>query len=405
MPIHSKDSPSIRPAFPSPRERSKNQAQGLSLYIHVPFCKTRCHYCTFHSQAFNQVTLSWYLKTLEKEIHLWGKRLKRPKLKTLYLGGGTPSLLGPYQLDDIVQSIHKNFSMHPNMEITLEANPDSATDVSYFRALRSIGFNRLSFGIQSLDDVELMRLGRPHSAAQAIESFAAARTAGFNNISVDFIWGLPDQRLKTWLKTLEQAVKMKPEHISAYNLTLEPHTPLGKQHEAGELALPDEQEAGRMFIYGAEYLESHGFMHYEVSNFARMGFMSAHNTSYWEGQDYLGLGPSAVSTLGKRRFTNPRYMDEYDAAVRGEFVGQEHEILTEKNLLQEMVMLSLRTTKGLDLKEFRERAGYDLVKRQNTLVSALHRQNLVRINQGRLKLTKNGMLVSNPIVQRLIFDD
>lgn len=405
MPVHSGDSPAIRPAFPgAAKERCSQQAEGLLLYIHVPFCKSRCHYCTFHSQAYNQVTFAWYLKTLLQEIKLWGKRLKKPRVATVYFGGGTPSLMAPHQLDDVMKALRKHFSLHPNMEATLEANPDSATDVSYFRALRSIGFNRLSLGIQSLDDQDLIMMGRPHSAAQAVESFGAARAAGFNNISVDFIWGLPDQRLKTWLDTLEQAVKMKPEHISAYNLTLEPYTVLFKRHDAGELALPSEQEAGRMFIYGAEYLESHGFLHYEVSNFARMGFMSAHNSGYWEGRDYLGLGPSAVSTLGKRRFTNPRYMDEYDAAVRGDFAGQDFEQLTEEHLLQEMVMLSLRTTKGLDLKDFRKRAGYDLVKRRHRLVSALHRENLVRINQGRLKLTKNGMLVSNPIVRRLIFD-
>ena len=160
-----------------------------------------------------------------------------------------------------------------------------------------------------------------------------------------------------------------------------------------------------MFIYGAEYLESMGYMHYEVSNFARMGFTSMHNSGYWDGSDYLGLGPSAVSTIGRRRFTTPRYMDEYDAYVRGGMVGNDYEDLTDDDLLKEMVMLSLRTSRGLDLKEFRQRTGFDLVKRQEQLISALHRENLVRINQGRLKLTKNGMLVSNVIIKRLAFGD
>lgn len=408
MAIYSGDDLSIRPAFPGmdkAKKASTKEASGLLLYIHVPFCKTRCHYCTFHSQAHNQVTFAWYQKTLLKEIELWGKRLKAPKLKTVYFGGGTPSLIPPHQLDTIMKSLHKHFTFQPNMEITLEANPDSATDISYFRALLSMGFNRLSLGVQSLDDDVLVRLGRPHSARQAIDSYAQARQAGFHNISVDFIWGLPEQRMKLWLKTLEAVVKMKPQHVSAYNLTLEPQTVMGKQFEDNLLTLPPEKELGRMFIYGAEYLESHGYMQYEVSNFSRMGFMSMHNSGYWNGEDYLGLGPSAVSTLGRRRFTNPRYMDEYDAAVRGGFAGENFEELSDTDLLREMVMLGLRTTRGLDLKAFRERAGYDLVKRQQTLLSALHRENLVRINRGRLMLTKNGMLASNLIIRRLVFED
>ena len=160
-----------------------------------------------------------------------------------------------------------------------------------------------------------------------------------------------------------------------------------------------------MFIYGAEFLESVGYMHYEVSNFARMGFISQHNSGYWNGTDYLGLGPSAVSTIGRRRFNTPRYMDEYDAYVRGEFIGNDFEELSDDDFLKEMVMLSLRTSKGLDLKDFKKRAGYDLVKRQQQLITALHRENLVRISHGFLRLTKNGMLVSNVIIRRLAFDE
>ncbi len=409
MAIYSGDDLPIRPAFPATaggkEKKITGEVAGLLLYIHVPFCRSRCHYCTFHSQAYNQVTFAWYLKTLLKEAELWGRRLKKPKLKTVYFGGGTPSLIPPHQLDMIMKGLREHFTFQRGMEITLEANPDSATDVSYFRALLSMGFNRLSMGIQSLNDDELFLLGRPHSSQQAVQAYGYARQAGFHNISLDFIWGLPGQRMQGWLKTLETVVKMKPEHVSAYNLTLEPYTVMGKQYDAGKFSLPRESEMGRMFIYGAEYLESRGYMHYEVSNFARMGFMSRHNSGYWAGEDYLGLGPSAVSTLGKRRFTNPRYMDEYDAAVRGGFAGEDFEELSGLDRLRELVMLSLRTTKGLDLKEFRKLAGYDLTKRQGQLMSALHRENLIRINRGRLMLTKNGMLASNLIIRRLVFED
>ncbi|QJB55811.1 radical SAM family heme chaperone HemW [Pseudodesulfovibrio sp. zrk46] len=406
--IYGEDAP-VKPAFPSAGTKKNGLAtpgkKGILLYIHVPFCQSRCHYCNFHSQAFNQVTFAWYHKLLLQEIALWGKRLKKPKLATIYFGGGTPSLIPLQQLDHIMKAINKHFKMTDNMEVTLEANPDSAQDVSYFRALISMGFNRLSLGMQSMNDVDLNTMGRPHNASMTLSSFNEARRAGFGNIGVDLIWGLPGQRLKGWIDQLAAVANLRPEHISAYNLTLEENTVMHKMcSEGGDFPLPSEKEQGRMFIYGAEYLESMGYLHYEVSNFARMGFMSVHNSGYWDGTDYLGLGPSAVSTIGKRRFNNPRYMDEYDAYVRGGLVGNDFEELTDADLLAEMVMLSLRTSRGLDLNEYKKRTGHDLIKRKQTLITALHRENLVRISHGFLRLTKNGMLVSNVIIQRLAFE-
>lgn len=399
----------VKPAFPDATGRKTETTnigdKGLLLYIHVPFCRSRCTYCNFHSQSFNQVTFAWYFKLLLDEIALWGKRLKRPLLRTVYFGGGTPSLIPLAQLDQIMKTLAKYFTFNQTMEVTLEANPDSAQDVSYFRGLLSMGFNRLSLGMQSLKDADLQIMGRPHSVAMTLAAYDAARRAGFGNIGLDLIWGLPNQRLKTWTDQIKLVSEMRPEHISAYNLTLENGTVMADRcSSTGDLTLPQDQEQGRMFIYGAEFLESTGYMHYEVSNFARMGFMSRHNSGYWDGSDYLGLGPSAVSTLGRRRFTVPRYMDEYDAYVRGGLVGNDFEDLTDDDLLKEMVMLSLRTSKGLDLKEFRKLAGFDLIKRQEQLITALHRESLIRINQGRLRLTKNGMLVSNVIIKRLAFE-
>ena len=400
----------VKPAFPGAAGSRDSdvspRSKGLLLYVHVPFCRSRCHYCTFHSQAFNQVTFTWYHKLLLQEIALWGKRLKRPLLRTIYFGGGTPSLIPLTQLDQIMRAIRDAFVLSPSMEATIEANPDSAQDVSYFRALLSMGFNRLSLGVQSFSDLDLHLLGRPHSAAMAAASFNTARQAGFGNIGMDLIWGLPGQRVNTWIDQLRAATNLRPEHISAYNLTVEEDTPMAKMvGEGGDFKLPSEQEQGRMFIYGSEFLESLGYMHYEVSNFARMGFVSEHNSGYWTGSDYLGLGPSAVSTIGRRRFSNPRYMDEYDAYVRGGLVGQDHEELSDDDLFKESVMLSLRTSKGLDLKKFKEKTGFDLMKKQQKLISALHREHLVRISHGHLRLTKNGMLVSNVIIRRLAFDD
>lgn len=373
----------------------------LLLYIHVPFCRSKCRYCAFHSQAFNQVTYAWYLKTLHREIRLWGERLQRPRLETVYFGGGTPSLLPLADLDDILSLLRDHFTFTEQMEITLEANPDSAQDVSWFRGLLSLGVNRLSMGLQSLSDDDLARLGRPHSARMAVEAFGLARKAGFGNISLDMIWGLPQQKLKHWLDQLKTVARLGAEHLSCYGLSIEEGTELHRMSGEIDLQLAAEQEQAKMFVYGAELLESLGYLQYEISNFARMGFQARHNSGYWEGRDYLGLGPSAVSTLGRRRFTNPRFMDEYDAAVRGDFAGLDFEELDDATRLVELVMLSLRTTRGLDLKLHRELAGFDLIKNNERMIQALVQNGLVRINRGRLRLTKEGFAVSNVIIERL----
>ncbi|MDD4951940.1 MAG: radical SAM family heme chaperone HemW [Desulfovibrionaceae bacterium] len=374
--------------------------QGLLLYIHVPFCKSRCRYCSFHSQAFNQVTYAWYLKTLLMEIDIWGRRLQRPAVQTVFFGGGTPSLAPAHDLDRIMAALRQAFRLREDAEISLEANPDTV-DAAYFRSLLAMGVNRLSIGVQSLADKDLALLGRTHSARQAVAAFGLARQAGFANIGLDLIWGLPGQRLRHWMDQLKTVTRLKAEHLSCYGLSLEPKTALAGMIKDQALRMPSDRELANMYVSGSEFLESQGYIQYEISNFARMGFFCRHNLGYWEGRDYLGLGPSAVSTIGPRRFTNPRYMDAYDAAVRGGFVGQDFEVLDKATKIREMVMLALRTTKGLDLREYARASGRDLVKSNQALVQELYKNNLIRIYKGRLRLTKNGMLVSDAIIARL----
>ncbi len=383
----------------------ENKPKGLLLYVHVPFCRSRCTYCSFHSQVFNEVTLSWYLKTLLLEIELWGARLDKPTISTVYFGGGTPSLLQSSQLERIMSGLRKHFRFTSHMEITCEANPESSQNINWFKRLASMGFNRLSIGVQSLSDTDLKQLNRPHNAKQAMETFELARQAGFANISMDFIWGLPGQRLKLWLDQLKTVARLGPEHLSCYGLSIEKGTVLYRQSKEMDLGFAPEQEQGKMFVYGGELLESLGYLQYEISNFARMGFESRHNQGYWEGRDYLGLGPSAVTTIGNRRFRNPLFMDEYDATVRGDFSAVDFEKLSKTTLLKEWVMLSLRTSKGLDLKAHRKRAGFDLVKTHEKLITALIANDLARINRGRLRLTKQGMAVSNVIMERIALAD
>ena len=390
------EQPNVERPGPAP----KHGGRPILLYVHFPFCRSKCIHCGFHSQAYNQITLAWYLKLLLEEIRLWGSRLQSPRVKTLYFGGGTPSLLTPGQLHQVIAALHDHFRLEPGLETTLEVNPDSGLDVGWYRALLSMGVNRLSIGMQSFEDADLAFLGRPHNAQQAVEAYELARRAGFANISLDLIWGLPGQRLKTWLGQLDRVTGLGPEHVSCYGLTIEPDTPLETLVAEG-LALPGEQEQAKMFVYGAEHLESLGYLQYEISNFARMGFSGQHNLGYWDGADYLGLGPSAVSTLGDRRFANPKYMDEHDAAVRAGYVGEEFERIDPATRLREMIMLQLRTTRGLDLKQHAKLAGFDLTRAFPELLKTLRAKGLIRLNRGRLALTKPGMAVSNVIIERL----
>lgn len=382
---------------------AQKKSGGLLVYVHVPFCRRKCPYCSFHSQTFNQVTFHWYMQALGREIELWGERLNRPEVQTVYIGGGTPNLLAPGEVERIMSRLRKSFRLESGLEASMEANPEAHASPEYFRALMGLGINRISLGVQSLDDGQLKFLGRGHSARQARDAFANARAAGLANLGLDLMWGLPGQRSRNWLETLKSVVKtMKPEHLSCYNLTVEPGTPLENTLQTGRAELPGDSEQARMFVHGAEFLESEAYLQYEISNFARMGYSCRHNMGYWEGRSYLGLGPSAVSTIGDRRFTNPSFMDAYDAAVRGGFAGLEFEKLDDAVRLKEYVMLSLRTSTGLSLAEYRKRSGRDLVSSRQQLMDALYKNGLIRLSHGRLRLTKNGMLVSNAITARLM---
>ncbi|MYL83033.1 radical SAM family heme chaperone HemW [Desulfovibrio aerotolerans] len=373
----------------------------MLLYIHVPFCRSKCRYCAFVSRPLDMAEVEVYAAALPLEIRHFGKKLGRPKVETVYFGGGTPSLLPPWALSRLMPEINKHFDLHPAVEWTFEANPDSALDVEYLKILASYGVNRISLGVQSFSDAALTRLGRPHNAKTAMAAVNAVRQAGFVNLSLDFIWGLPNQREGAWLEDLKMAVRLRPEHLSCYGLTLEPGTPLAADAEAGGLELPTESEQGRMYIHGAEFLEEQGYLQYEISSFARMGFQSRHNSGYWEGRDYLGLGPGAVSTLSGVRHENPRDVREWAALAKTGRCGAGGVALTREERVREYVMLSLRTAKGLRLSIYRRLTGIDFLKENESLLTALRQKELIRLNNGHLRLTKNGFLVSNLILERL----
>ena len=380
----------------------------MLLYIHVPFCRTRCRYCAFSSSALGKgvdaataPVVHEYVETLFLELAHWGDRLGKAEVSSVFFGGGTPSLLEPRLVGLILERIAKYFSLASRAEVTLEANPESLRGGHRVAQYLSTGVNRLSLGVQTLDETMLRVLGRSHKAHDSLHSVFLAREAGFTNISVDLMWGLPGQGVRQWLQALKDVLRMTPEHISAYGLTLEPGTALERDVAKGLLRLPEERDQNIMFMEGAAMLEQNGYMHYEISNFARMGFQCRHNLGYWEGEEYLGVGPSATSTIANRRWTNPAGQKDWDARVRQHSLGEDAEDLTQQTRVLELIMLRLRTARGLHVQAYRQLTGRDFMADHRRMIQALHENGLIRIRNGYVRLTRSGMLVSNTILSNL----
>ncbi len=274
-------------------------------------------------------------------------------------------------------------------------------EMSVEHELPRLGVNRLSVGVQSTYDHYLQLLGRTHDAATARAVCRMARDAGLSNLSLDLIWGLPKQRLYTWMQQLREIMELSPNHLSCYGLSLDEGTPLERAAKRQDLGFPPEDDLAKMYVYGAEYLESEGLLQYEISNFARMGFTSRHNLGYWEGRDYLGLGPSAFSTLRGRRWGNPADLDQWAGQVRSGTLGRDAEVLDLEARVRELIMLRLRTTRGLRLRAYTLLTGSSFVQDFGPMVQALRQNSLIRIANGYLRLTKTGMLVSDSILANL----
>lgn len=372
----------------------------MLLYVHVPFCVRKCGYCAFHSGPFSPDAAAAFVELAVRQMGDWGRTLGRVEVETVYFGGGTPSLLEPGQIEAMLRSAQDCFDLDAEAEITLEANPDSVLRPGFLGSLRGLGVNRLSLGVQSLQDDLLAMLGRPHDARQARLAVEAARDSGFSNLSLDLIWGLPGQTLEGWMADLAEAVALAPEHLSCYGLSLEEGTALARKVEEGDLDLPDEESQALMYLDGSRFLESAGYAHYEISNYARPGCQSRHNEGYWAGKDYLGLGPAAVSTIGNRRWSNPAAWGEYAAAVTGGGEANE-EVLSARTGRQEMVMLALRRARGLDLEKFKATTGTEFPWR-HPAVEQLRSSGLARRRDGHLQLTREGMLVSNSVIEMVL---
>ena len=380
---------------------SRKNKTPLGIYIHVPFCRSKCQYCDFYSLTTKDSKLmDSYLEAICNHIKEAGPLAPNHLVDTVYFGGGTPSLFGAEGMATILSALRKYFDVSDSAEITFEANPDSVTD-RLLRRLRSEGFNRVSLGIQSDSDAMLKKLGRPHSYQQAVDAVSRIRKAGFRNLSVDLIYGLPGQTLEEWMKTLRHVLTLQPEHISCYGLKVEEGTPLYEYKDCCNL--PDDDHQADMYLAAVEILRKQGYRQYEISNFCRKGHVSRHNLKYWSGGEYLGFGPDASSDFGGRRFTAIRDLHGYIDGIRhGGQVLREVMDVAPRERAAEYLMMRLRTVSGLDPQEYEKRFLMPFAPLEGALLQCKERGLAAQTFDGRWHLTPEGFLLSNSIISDLL---
>ncbi len=380
---------------------SRKNKTPLGIYIHVPFCRSKCQYCDFYSLTTKEDSLlDGYLDAVCSHIKEAGALAPNYLVDTIYFGGGTPSFFGGDGMAAILTTIRKSFDVARDAEITFEANPDSVSD-RLLRRLRSEGFNRVSLGIQCDDDNILKKLGRPHSYAQAVAAVQRIRKMGFRNLSLDLMYGLPGQTLQAWERTLTNVLKLQPEHISCYGLKVEEGTPLYEYQDCCNLA--DDDTQADMYLSAIEILRQHGYRQYEISNFCRKGNVSRHNLKYWNGGEYLGFGPDASSDFGGRRFAIVRDLCGYIEGIRsGGQVLREVQEVPPRERAGEYLMMRLRTVSGLDPKEYEKHYLLPFGPLQKALEKHKEQGLAAKTFDGRWHLTPNGFLVSNSIISDLL---
>lgn len=366
--------------------------QPIGIYVHVPFCDGKCPYCDFYSVSPNEQLLDDYTAALCRSVRLWGERAHARTADTVYFGGGTPVLLGAKRLNAVLHEIRSSFLVSDDAEITVEANPTGARE-ALFKALRAGGFNRLSMGLQSANDHELRFLGRKHTAYQAAEAFHAARRAGFSNISLDLILGLKDQTAQQIHRSVEFCAQLGAEHVSAYLLKIENGTPFAKRDISAEL--PNDDTQAELYLTACEALQAHGYIQYEISNFARKGFEGRHNLHYWHDEEYAAIGASAHGFLNGRRFYYPRNIQAFlhaDTPTEDGSGGDRAEYL----------MLVLRLTEGICFEAYKAKFCESLPDRFFKKADQLSKGGLLVLDDTHVALTPKGFLVSNAVIAALL---
>ncbi len=370
------------------------------IYIHIPFCKKLCYYCDFY-HVISENDHSLFVNALKKEIEIRQNYLSREAVSTIYFGGGTPSVLSINEIESILSVIRKQFVIEPESEITMEVNPDDVSE-EYFKELLLLGINRISLGIQSWKDEDLRFLNRRHTSAQSAEAIKAAFKAGFENVSIDLIYGIPGMTTEQLALNLSQTFSYGITHLSAYHLTIEPGTRFGKMKEKNKFVEIEEEESVAQFNLLIDKAKEAGFIHYEISNFSKPGYFSIHNTNYWKQVPYLGLGPAAHSFNGYSRQWNIKNLRKYISSLKGNKQFYEKEELDLKTKFNEYILTSLRTMWGIDLqyveKAF-EKEGYDYII---NLAGKFINYGLMEQKKNALILTNQGMMISDNIISEFI---
>lgn len=373
------------------------------IYLHIPFCKTRCIYCDFYSTTRSELKTR-YVRALCSELEMRKEYLKGERVETIYFGGGTPSQLEEGDFRQLFETIQKCYGMESCREITLEANPDDLSK-EYLQMLSTLPFNRLSMGIQTFDDTTLKLLKRRHDARTAIEAVDRCRQAGFSNISIDLIYGLPGETKERWENDLRQAIDLNVEHISAYHLIYEEDTPIYKMLKQHQVSEVDEDSSLEFFTLLIERLQKAGFEHYEISNFCRPGKYSRHNTSYWQGISYLGCGPSAHSFDGMTREWNVSSIDLYIKGIEENRRAFEIEHLDQATRYNEFIITTIRTVWGTPIEKLKQTFGNELWEYCRKMATPYLENGKLEEHDGALRLTREGIFISDSIMSDLLWVD
>ncbi len=373
----------------------------LGLYVHIPFCKKKCDYCDFASFAEKENLINDYIESLLKEINF--KRVKNKKIKTIYLGGGTPSYIEEKYIQEILQTIKENFIVEKNAEITIEVNPGTV-NLKKLQTYKALGINRLSIGLQAAQNAILKEIGRIHTYEEFLKTYQDARKI-FDNINVDLMFALPTQTIKDLQESLEKIVKLNPEHISVYSLILEEGTILYNKEASGKLKLPSEKTERQMYWNTKKYLEKNNYIHYEISNFAREGYESKHNMDCWNQKEYLGVGLGASSYINKKRFSNITNLNKYIENIQNnEF--KKNIILEEEqdgiSQMNEFILLGLRKIDGISKTEFYDKFKVDVYEKFGEKFKKLEKLNLITCDNTKIKLTSKGLDLANIVWEEFI---
>lgn len=369
----------------------------IGLYIHIPFCVSKCKYCDFNSHKINLEEKVKYLEDLKEEMKLYKKEIGDNEIDTVFIGGGTPSILTKEEIKLLFDNIKSNFKLKNNAEITMECNPGTLT-VNKLKVMKECGVNRLSIGLQAVQNNHLKYIGRIHTYEEFEENYNQAKNVGFENINIDLMYALPNQKKEDWMESLEKVVKLNPTHISAYSLILEEGTELFNMYERNEFKLLDEDADIEMYEYTINYLKMHGYNQYEISNYAKEGFECKHNILYWKCENYLGLGVSASGYLNNTRYNNISDLDEYNKLIHsGKKPIEWQEKLSIKDEIEESIFLGLRMNEGIKFKMFYEKYDFNFEEEYKNEINKLKNMNLIEIRDGVLKLTQKGREISNSV--------